>query len=392
MSVRSGLDVLVADGFSRLKGQSVGLLCHQPSVDREIRHAVDLMHGAGVKIAALYGPEHGFGGAAQDMEIVDESPTHAATGAKIQTLYGSDVASLKPTKEMLDGLEVLVVDLQDVGARYYTYAATMAYAMETAASIGLRVMVLDRPNPLGGKEEDVEGPAIDPKFESFVGAYDMAMRHGLTIGEYAKYVAGEQKWDVDLEIVEMQGWSRDMDFEATKLPWIMPSPNMPTNDAAWIYPGQCILEGTNLSEGRGTTRPFELCGAPYLDGEAWAKAASPDVGPGFVLRPTTIKPMFQKHGGEHCGAVQVHVTDRAKARSVRLTTALMASARKLSDQFDWRREPYEFVSDRLAIDLLYGSDEPRKMIEADASVDDVINSFAADEQTFRDRRRPYLVY
>lgn len=393
MTVRTGLDVLVQESFARLRGAKVGLLAHAPSVDRTLTHVVDLMVEAELNLVALYGPEHGITGAAQDMEtVVEETPVDKRTGAKIYSLYGDDEASLAPTVEMLDGLDVLVIDLQDVGARYYTYAATMAYAMRVAGEAGVRVLVLDRPNPLGGREEDVEGPAVEDAFRSFVGAFDLAMRHGLTIGEYANLVVAEEGWDVDFEIVRMEGWRRDMDFEATGLPWVMPSPNMPTNDAAWIYPGQCILEGTNLSEGRGTTRPFELCGAPYLDGEAWAAEARSDVGPGFVLRPTVIKPMFQKHGGKHCGAVQVHVTDRWAARSVRLTVALMRAAMRQSEGFDWRRERYEFISDRLAIDLLFGSEGPRRALEAGATTDEIIRSFAEEEARFRDRRRPHLIY
>jgi uncharacterized protein YbbC (DUF1343 family) len=242
-------------------------------------------------------------------------------------------------------------------------------------------------------ETELEGPAIDPNFHSFVGAFDMPIRHGLTMGEYAHYVRAQHKIDVELEVVAMEGWTREMDFEATGLPWVMPSPNMPTPDAAWIYPGQCLLEGTNLSEGRGTTRPFELCGAPYLDGRAWAARASRSIGPGFVLRPTVIRPMFQKHAGKRCGAVQVHVTDRRASRSLKLTVALLEAARHLAPAlFDWRRERYEYVSDRLAIDLLFGSDRPRRMIDSGATVEDVLATFTENERAFAEKRRPHLLY
>jgi len=393
-TVRTGLDVFVKQGFSRLKGRRVGLLAHQPSVDRNLRHALPLMHAAGVKIVALFGPEHGFGGAAQDMEFVlDEPATEPLTGARIYSLYADSEDSLRPTPEMFEGLDVLVVDLQDVGARYYTYAATMGYCLELAAQTGLEVIVLDRPNPLGGRDQDIEGPPIDPGFYSFVGAFDMAIRHGLTLGEYARWVVQHKALNVKLDVVKLQGWRRDMDFEATGLPWVLPSPNMPTVETAWIYPGQCLLEGTNLSEGRGTCRPFELCGAPYLNGEAWAKEASLHMGPGFILRPTVIKPTVRDHAGVECGAIQIHVTDRWAARSLRLSTALMVAARKLSPEgFGWRTEPYEFVTDRLAIDLLYGSARPREMIEAGATTDDVIASFAEAEQAFMHARRPALLY
>jgi uncharacterized protein YbbC (DUF1343 family) len=391
--VKTGLDVLVAERFVRLKDQRIGLLAHPASVDAQLHHAVDLMRAAKLRLEVLLGPEHGITGEAQDMEAVDDERTDRATGARLYSLYGSSLDSLKPTQEMLSGLDVLVVDLQDVGARYYTFAATMVYAMEVAAKCGVRVMVLDRPNPLGGRSRDVEGPAIGPTHRSFVGAFDMPIRHGLTIGEYARYVQALERIDVDLEVVGMEGWRRDMEFESTKLPWVLPSPNMPTVDTAWIYPGQCLLEGTNMSEGRGTTRPFELCGAPYIDGRAWAERASAWAGEGVVLRPTFIRPTFQKHAKQRCGAVQVHVTDRWAVRSVRMTIALIKAARELAPgQFDWRREPYEFVSDRLAIDLLFGSAQPRKMIEGGATVEDVVRTFTENEHAFVEKRQPHLLY
>ncbi len=391
--VRTGLDVLVAENFARLRGLKVGLLTHQPAVDAHLRPILPLMHAAGVRIEALFGPEHGFGGAAQDMEVVPEIETRdPLTGARIYSLYGAEESSLYPTDAMFSGVDVLVVDLQDVGARYYTYAATMGYALRTAAQTNTRVLVLDRPNPLGGRDEDIEGPALRYEFRSFVGAFDMSIRHGLTLAEYAAWVRNQEHLDVELEWIEMEGWRRDMAFDQTGLPWVMPSPNMPTLDTAWIYPGQCLLEGTNLSEGRGTTRPFELCGAPWLDGQRWAELAQPHVGPGIVLRPTVIKPMFQKHSGRSCGALQIHVTDRWRVRSLQLTTALMVAARKLAPQFAWRTERYEYITDRLAIDLLYGSSSPRQQIEAGEPAEAIVATFAADEAQFREARRSVLLY
>ncbi|MCC7387124.1 MAG: DUF1343 domain-containing protein [Deltaproteobacteria bacterium] len=248
-SVLTGLDRLVGESFARLRGRRVGLLAHPASVDRKLRHAVYLMHAAGVSISALFGPEHGVTGDLQDMEPAEEEDTARdnLTGARLYSLYGTRFESLRPTSAMLADLDVLVIDLQDVGARYYTFAATMGYAMEVAAELGLDVVVLDRPNPLGGRERDIEGPRIEDGFRSFVGACQMPIRHGLTLGEYARAVMEEKKLDLDLEIVSMLGWKRSMDFEATGLPWVMPSPNMPTVDTAWVYPGQCLLEGTNLS-------------------------------------------------------------------------------------------------------------------------------------------------
>jgi uncharacterized protein YbbC (DUF1343 family) len=391
--VKTGLDVLVEEGFSRLRGAKVGLLAHPASVDVELRHVLGLMHGADIDLRVLLGPEHGITGEAQDMESVFEHAIDPLTGARVFSLYGASSQSLHPTRAMLEDLDVLVVDLQDVGARYYTFAATMIYAIEVAASARVRVLVLDRPNPLGGRDEDIEGPAIDPKYRSFVGAFDVPIRHGLTLGEFARYVTTREKIDVDLEIVKMEGWSRAMDFEATGLSWVQPSPNMPTVETARVYPGQCLFEGTNLSEGRGTTRPFELVGAPFIDGAAWAERAQRTCGPGVVFRPTFIRPTFHKHAHERCGAVQMHITDRGRARPVRAAIALIEAARHLApDRFAWRTERYEFVSDRLAIDLLFGSDAPRRLLEGGATVPEVVETFADDERAFREARRPSLLY
>ncbi|MBI4820680.1 MAG: DUF1343 domain-containing protein [Deltaproteobacteria bacterium] len=395
MTVSTGIDALVRENFARLRGKRVGLVAHPASVDARLHHTLDLMVEAKLNLVALFGPEHGITGEAQDMEHVLEAEhaTDPRTGARLYSLYGSRVESLKPTREMLDGLDVVVVDLQDIGARYYTFAATMGYVMEVAAEANVPVMVLDRPNPLGGREQDVEGPRIDSGFESFVGAYDLPIRHGLTMGEYASLVRESEKLNVELEVVKLEGWRRDLDFEATKLPWVLPSPNMPTVDTAWIYPGQCLLEGTNLSEGRGTTRPFELCGAPYLDGNAWAELAQKSAGPGIVLRPTFVRPTFHKWAKHRCGAVQLHVTDRWVVRSVAVTLSLLSAALRLAPKdFRWRTEVYEFVGDRLAIDLLFGSDRPRRALEAGESVTEVCASFRSDEDAFRERRRSHLLY
>lgn len=388
--VQTGLDQLRDQAFKPLLGLSLGLLAHQPSVDAELRGIVGLMQHSGVDLRVIFGPEHGFGGAAQDMEAV---PDEAHFGPRMVSLYGSSEASLRPDLAYFDEIDLLVVDLQDVGARYYTYAATMGYAMEAAAKAGIPVWVLDRPNPLGGRLDDLEGPGLKPGFTSFVGAYPLITRHSLTLGEIARWIQQHQKLDLDLRVIPMQGWRRDMPFEATGLPWVMPSPNMPTVDTAWIYPGQCLLEGTNLSEGRGTTRPFELCGAPYLDGEAWAKLAETEAGPGFRLRPTVFQPTHQKHAGKLCGGLQVHVTDRRAARSLRLSVALIWAARELAPEaFAWRSDAYEFVKDRLAIDLLFGSSGPREALEAGARPGAICEAFEADHGVYRASLEGVLLY
>jgi len=395
MVVRSGLDVLVENGFKSLKNQRVGLVAHPASVDRSLRHILPLMAESGVQISKLFGPEHGVFGDAQDMEVVEEDndATDPLTGARVYSLYGAEESSLRPSRDMLEQLDILVIDLQDVGARYYTFAATMVFAMQTAAELGLRVMILDRPNPLGGRAEDVEGPAVGEDFRSFVGAFDLPMRHGLTMGEYAQLMKKELQLDLELEIVKMEGWTRGMDFDATGLPWVLPSPNMPTVDTAWIYPGMCLIEGTQMSEGRGTTRPFELLGAPYVDPRAWAeKLAAYDL-PGIRLRPTYFTPTFQKHGGSRCGGLQIHVTDRPVVRSVHLAIALIQTAITIwPDDFKWRTERYEYITDRLAIDLLFGSTKPREALEAGASADDIVRTFQDNEKAFIERRADALLY
>jgi uncharacterized protein YbbC (DUF1343 family) len=292
---------------------------------------------------------------------------------------------------MLTGLDALVVDLQDVGARYYTFVWTMALAMRAAADARVPVIVLDRPNPLGGR--DLEGNWPDPRFASFVGLHPLPIRHGMTIGELAAYLNATHALGADLTVVPMRGWRRAMRWEDTGCPWVAPSPNMPTPDTARVYPGGCLLEGTNLSEGRGTTRPFELVGAPFLDGERLGAALGRRRLAGVVFRPAAFQPTFHKHAGRLCHGVQVHVTDAAKFRSVATYLALIAEARRQAPRgFRWRRPPYEFVRDRLPIDLLTGGPEIRLAIERGASLATLARRWQAPLDRFARARRPYLSY
>lgn len=391
--VRTGLDLLVEEDFKRLRGQRVGLVAHPASVDSRLRHAADLLLAApGVKLEVLFGPEHGWLGQAQDLEAVHGAGSTKLRGPRVVSLYGDTVESLRPTREQLAGLDTLVIDLQDVGARYYTFQATMLYCLEAASALGLRVLVLDRPNPLGGLV--VEGPRLVPGFESFIGAHDTAIRHGLTIGELARLYQSEKKLhNVPLEILPCAGWRRGMYFEETGLPWVLPSPNMPTVDTAVVYPGQCLLEGTNLSEGRGTTRPFELCGAPWFDAHALAARLNDELLPGAGFRPAWFVPTFQKHAGRDCGGAQMHVTDRNALQPVRASLALLAACRELSgDAFAWRTETYEFVSDPIAINLLFGSSRERLALEASTPWRDIAALWEPEERAFAERRRPFLSY
>jgi uncharacterized protein YbbC (DUF1343 family) len=391
--VRTGLDVLTADGFAPLKGCRVGLVTHPAAVDSELRHAIELLAAAqGMKLSAIFGPEHGLLGQAQDLISVSAEESKRHGDLKVHSLYGTTTASLRPTAEQLQGLDALVIDMQDIGSRYYTFQATMRYCLEAALPRGLRVLVLDRPNPIGG--EAVEGPALQKGFESFVGAHDIAIRHGLTMGELAMFYQHELGLaDGDLMVVPCEGWKRSDYFEATGLPWVLPSPNMPTPDTAVVYPGQCLIEGTNLSEGRGTTRPFEIVGAPWLDAARLAQHMNAQKLPGVKFRPAWFRPTFQKFAGTDCGGVQLHVTDRRTFQPVRTSLALLGAMREMSgDKFKWRTEVYEFVTDPIAIDLLFGSDRERKHLEAGKPVLKLDAAWKKEEESFAHRRHTVLLY
>jgi uncharacterized protein YbbC (DUF1343 family) len=305
------------------------------------------------------------------------------------SLYGETVDSLQPRPEQLAGLDALVFDIQDVGSRYYTYQATMMLCMEAAAAAGIGFVVLDRPNPIGGAL--VEGPALRPGFTSFCGMHDLAPRHGMTVGELALLFRAERGVHVDLTVVQCQGWRRSEGIG--EVPWVLPSPNMPTSDTALVYPGMCLLEGTNLSEGRGTTRPFELWGAPWLDAERLAVDLAAMRLPGVAFRPAAFVPSFDKHRGERCHGVQLHVTDRDAFRPVRTGIACVMAARAQDAlRFAWRTEPYEFAEGVLAFDLLCGSSREREAIEKGASLAEIVKAWAPEERAFLKRRSHYLLY
>ncbi len=389
--VRPGIEVLASRRFAPLRGLRVGLVCNPTAVDRRLRHAADVLSEApGVRLGALFGPEHGVRGDVQYMEAVGDARDRA-TGLSVHSLYGASEESLRPRRSQLVGLDALVFDVQDVGTRYYTYQATMLLCMEAAASAGLRFVVLDRPDPVGGRA--VEGPALRPAFRSFCGLHDLAVRHGMTVGELATLFRAERRLDLELEVVPCEGWRRDQDFAATGLPWVMPSPNMPTPDTALVYPGMCLLEGTNLSEGRGTTRPFHLFGAPWLDGEQLARDLDAERLPGVRFRPAGFTPTWDKHAGVHCHGAELHVTDPVAFRPFRTGLACVAVARAQDpDRFAWRTEPYEFVSGIPAFDLLCGSDRERRAIEAGAGWRDLAHAFAGEERAFLRRRARFLRY
>ena len=391
VSVQTGLERLLTDDRHLLKGRRVGLLCNPISVDRELRHAADLLHAdPDWELVRLFGPEHGVRGAAQDTIAVDEDRDER-TGLPVVSLYGTDVQSLRPAPEHLEGLDVLVCDLQDIGSRYYTYVWTVAHCLEAAAAQGIEVVVCDRPNPLGG--EAVEGGTVRDGFESFVGHHPVSNRHGMTLGELIHMYRGVRQVDASLTVVELRGWRRGMLFDACDLPWVMLSPNMPTLDTALVYPGLCLVEGTELSEGRGTTRPFELVGAPYIEPHELASALEELSVPGVAFRPAWFLPQFQKWAGVNCGGVQLHITDRHAFRPYLTGVALIATVRRLyPDVFKWRTRAYEFVSDKPAFDLLAGNDLLRRRIEEGADTPTLRATWQAEEDAFGAERADYLRY
>lgn len=389
--VRTGLEVLRQQEFAVLRGLAVGLVTHPAAVDAEFRHVSGtLREASGVRLAALFGPEHGWLGEAQDLAGV-RARRDAGSGLPVYSLYGETEASLHPTEEQLRGLDALVIDLQDAGSRYYTFQSTMLHCLEAASRHRLLTVILDRPNPLGGLA--VEGPALQPAFASFVGPHPSVTRHGLTLGELARLYQAERGLTGELRIIPCEGWRREMDWDQTGLPWVLPSPNLPTVETAFVYPGQCLLEGTNLSEGRGTTRPFELCGAPGVDPAGLCRLLDEEHLPGVAFRPAWFRPTFHKFAGQTCGGLQLHVLDRQTFRPVRTGLSVLAALRQLAgESFDWRREPYEFVVDRLAIDLLCGSERERRALEAGQSAQSIARAWEAEEEAFRLRRQPYLLY
>ncbi len=395
--ILTGIDRLLAQA-KRLAGRPYGLLGHAASITQDMRptHLALAASPAGPP-AALFGPEHGYYGVEQDM-VASEDERDRATGAAIASLYGNDEKSLRPQPSAFAGLEVLLIDLQDIGTRYYTFAATAVWAAEAAIEAGLEVWLLDRPNPLGGAI--YEGNAIEEGFASFVGALDLPVRHGLTLGEILRLEGKRRGWPEDrLEVFLVKGWKRTMSWPQLGRPFIAPSPNMPSYAAALVYPGACLIEATELSEGRGTTRPFELLGAPGVDPFALARSLEELQLPGVTFLPSYFKPQFQKHAGEVCGGVQLVVQDVFRFRSYRTgIEVLRLLRRQLGDRFSWRKAPYEFVSDRPAIDLLSGSAELRTALEIEESrfaaerLAAFYRRFRGDEDRFAGERRSILLY
>ena len=382
-----GIDRLLASGD--LAGRRVGLVCNPASIDAAYRHTAQRLRRApDLTLAALFGPQHGFRSDVQDNMVETPHARHPGYDIPIHSLYSDH---REPTAAMLDGLDVLVIDLQDVGTRVYTYIYTMANCLRAAGRHGLPVVVCDRPNPIGGVQ--VEGPLLEPRYESFVGQFPIPLRHGMTIGELARLFNDHFALGAALEVACLDGWERTAYHDATGLPWVMPSPNLPTLDSAVVYPGAVLFEGTNLSEGRGTTRPFELLGAPWIDGEALAARIADAALPGVVARAAHFEPTFQKHAGRPCGGCQVHVTDREAFRPV-LTAVTMLQAMRQADpaRFAWREPPYEYERTKQPIDILAGSPALRVQIDAGVPAAEIAAGWEADVTAFTAVRSNFLLY
>ena len=382
-----GLERLL-DRPEPVRGLRVGLVCNPTSITRDLVHAkLALRDLLGAGLTALYAPEHGIAADAQDLIEVGHS-RDCATGLPVVSLYGE---TRVPTGAMLEDVDAMVYDVQDVGSRYYTFIYTLLHVMEACAREKKRVVVLDRPNPLGG--DSVDGNLLQLEYLSFVGMHPLVVRHGMTTGELSLLFREELALDLDLRVVPMQGWRRPMHYEDTGLPWVLPSPNMPTVDTAFVYPGGCLIEGTNLSEGRGTTRPFELVGAPWLDAHALARALQKERLPGVGFRAAAFTPTFQKHQGALCHGVQVHVHDRERFPAFLTYLLLIHHARRQDEKrFAWRDPPYEYERVKLPIDILCGTDHVRKTIEQGVSPKRLGAAFRKDAAAFRRRRRKYLLY
>jgi uncharacterized protein YbbC (DUF1343 family) len=386
--IRLGLEILLEEKTELLHGQRVGLICNPTTVNHAWQHAADLFRQhADIHLTVLFGPQHGIRGETQDNMIEWEGFRDRRTGVMAHSLYGT---SRKPTPEMLRDVDVMVFDVQDVGTRVYTFIYTMALAMQAAKEQGKRLIVLDRPNPIG---DAVEGSLLEREHESFVGMFPIPMRHGLTVAELALLFNREFGIGCELEVVPMQGYKREGYFDETDAPWVIPSPNMPTLDTAIVYPGTVYLEGTMISEGRGTTRPFEIIGAPYCDAHQLAESLNSLLLPGVYFRSHSFLPTFQKHIGQICHGVQIQVTDRRQFKPVITGIAVIKTIHDLyQNDFAWKEPPYEYEYERNPFDVIAGTLRLREQIEGGASLSDIAASWQRDQQTFAEMKKPYLLY
>jgi uncharacterized protein YbbC (DUF1343 family) len=378
--VTPGVEVLLDDQKELLKGKKVGLITNPTGIDSKLNSIVDLLHNdPDIELTALFGPEHGVRGDAQAGSYV-EFYIDEKTGLPVYSLYGQ---TKKPTPEMLENVEVLLFDIQDVGTRHYTYIYTMAYAMEAAKENNIPIVVLDRPNPQGGLL--VDGPVLEPEAASFIGLYPIPTKHGMTIGELANFFNEEFEIGADLTVVKMKGWKRSMDYDDTGLPFVLPSPNMPTVSTTIVYPATGLIEGTNLSEGRGTTKPFELIGAPFINSTDLAAELNLLSLPGVKFRAASFTPTFSKHVGKLSHGVEIYVTDREEF------DAISTGLHIIKTIHDMYPNDFQFLSNNF-FDKLIGNDWVRPMILEGASVAEIMNEYQVEQDEFKKVRKEYLIY
>ncbi len=388
--VKTGLNLFEKHWPDELKGARAGLLTHPASVNHRLEHAIDLFaKSKKFELKALFGPQHGIRGETQDNMVEWEGFKDLKTGLPVYSLYGK---TRKPEPSMLKDIDVIVIDLQDIGSRYYTFIWTMDLCMEACAEMSKSIVILDRPNPINGSI--TEGPILDMGYISFVGRKPLPVRHGMTIGEIGNYLKYEYHPRLDFHLIPMKGWKRRMWFDETGLPWVMPSPNMPTLNTATVYPGMCLLEGTDLSEGRGTTRPFEIFGASFIEPEDLVKALKRLKLSGVVFRPLYFQPTFQKYAGEICGGAQIHVTDRDRFKPFKTGVAILKTVHDLyTDDFKWKDPPYEYETVKMPVDILAGTDRLRRDIEKGENIGHMGEWWEEQCLYFnRTIRKKYLIY
>ena len=388
-SIRLGIENLLTEKIDLLRGRRVGLICNQASVGHNFQHAADLFHNhPEINLVALFGPQHGIRGDVQDNMIETAHATDRITGLPIYSLYSE---TREPTEEMLKEIDVLVFDLQDVGCRIYTFIYTLANCMRAAKRFGQKVIACDRPNPIGGVQ--VAGNVLDPAYASFVGQFPIPTRHGMTAAELGSMFNDEFDIGCDYEPVSMVNWSRELWYDDTDGPWVLPSPNIPTVNTASVFPGTVHLEGTQMSEGRGTTRPFEIIGAPYIESDRFGAALNGLDFPGVYFRACLFMPTFQKHAGRACGGVQIHVTNRAAFDPVLTGVAIVKTAFDMyGDDFRWKEPPYEYVYDQNPFDVISGTSQLRELIEQRASLTEIQASWGAPLRQFMTTRARFLLY
>jgi uncharacterized protein YbbC (DUF1343 family) len=384
-----GVEKLLAERLDLLRGARVGLICNQASVTHELAHVADIFHEQdGIDLTTFFGAQHGIRGDVQDNMIETPHDIDKETGLPVYSLYSE---TREPTEEMLDKVDVLVFDMQDVGCRIYTFVYTLANCMRAARKYGKRVVVCDRPNPIGGVQ--VAGAVLEPEYASFVGQFPIATRHGMTVCELAKMFNEHFDIGCEIESVLMDGWEREQWLDQTDAPWVMPSPNVPTLDSAIVFPGTVHVEGTQVSEGRGTTRPFELVGAPYIDAAEYARRLESIGLPGVYYRPTYFQPTFQKHARVTCGGVQIHVTDRASFEPVISGVATVKLAYDMyPEEFRWKEDAYEYVYDKNPFDVISGTRKLRESIERGDSIEAIQESWRERLEEFRRLRESFLLY